>query len=284
MSQVCNLGKIIKDHMPLLLQVFNDDLKEYSMMMLTSKCLNTAVMMFYLYLGDEAFTYTRRCNVSNILTMHVQVGVNSLEQVKNFKYDLLNIGTNQRELFYVMITDGKVEDIDTGLKQSFPGHVFVIEKIPQKGDVPTYMMYQSYIRSYKLNDHYKMNNLSLVYTYANMVEFANRLQDMFTNRIWNEETSQFWLKFIHVDESRFINHNFDNIVHFCYQVANVSSCAKVLKEKILSKKKEIGFDFQKYTNMHVTFVDARDGDYPIRDAKTLQSNIDILVTQLDGKK
>ena len=49
----CDLGNIIRGHMPAMMQLLADELKEYNMSMVLTKCLNTAVIMWYLFLGGR---------------------------------------------------------------------------------------------------------------------------------------------------------------------------------------------------------------------------------------
>lgn len=273
MKQSCNLGMIIKDHISLLFQLFDDDLKDYKLQMLTSRCLTMAVLLFFVYLGEEGLKYTNNCRFRQ-----PKDGVNmnrSLMLVREFKKNLLDLGDQGNKLYYIMITDGPGFHIDTKEQKEFIGHVLVIEKLPQSKQLPKYMMYQSYVRTYQLADHYHMNNMSYNYSYANMAEFGNRLEDFFTNMIWSDDTTQFWVKFIHVNESRYTNYNFHGNVEFCYQVANTSTCTEFLKKKIIEKKKSL----EKYTTVG-SGVSVY-GEPPITDVSLLRKHVDLLLSKLD---
>jgi len=45
---------VIQHHLPAMMQVLSNELEEYNMNLVTTKCLNTAVMMWYLFLGDQS--------------------------------------------------------------------------------------------------------------------------------------------------------------------------------------------------------------------------------------
>lgn len=49
----CDLGPIIRYHIVALMQLLTNEVKSYNMRLLTTKCLNTAVMVWYLFLGEQ---------------------------------------------------------------------------------------------------------------------------------------------------------------------------------------------------------------------------------------
>ena len=165
-QNVCDLGYIIRRNVALLMQVFDDELKEYDMQLVTTKCLNTAVLVMFMMLGEHALSYTRSCDIPNV---HVRYSKNdkSIPQTLAFKDAIISQAETVRTLYYIMITDGKVLNIDKG-DSVFPGHVCIVEKIPQQaGELARYYMYQSYITKYNLDEHIKMNNLRyLVFIHA----------------------------------------------------------------------------------------------------------------------
>lgn len=66
---MCDLGYIIKDDLCPLLHVMTNRLKTYNMQLLTTKCLNTAVMMLHLLMSaDESAVseHTVHCDVPNV--------------------------------------------------------------------------------------------------------------------------------------------------------------------------------------------------------------------------
>jgi len=53
---LCDIGYVIQDHLPALMQIMTNELTDYSMQLMTTKCLNTAIMMWYLFLGEREGT------------------------------------------------------------------------------------------------------------------------------------------------------------------------------------------------------------------------------------
>lgn len=49
----CDLGPIIRYHIVALMQLLTNEVESYNMRLLTTKCLNTAVMIWYLFLGEQ---------------------------------------------------------------------------------------------------------------------------------------------------------------------------------------------------------------------------------------
>ena len=105
---MCDIGYIIRDHVPALMQVLTNELREYNMELMTTKCLNTAVMMMYLMLGARALEYTRQCDVRAVRGRVREGGEPASAAVARSLADeaLSKPAAGTRELFYVMITDG----------------------------------------------------------------------------------------------------------------------------------------------------------------------------------
>lgn len=235
MMKDCNLGYIVKGNMGLLMQIFQKELNMYDMQLVTSKCLNTAVLIMYMLLGSEAIAHTSFCDVHNVQKRYREMGNASNPELFRFKNELLS-PSKTRVLYYIMITDGRVHHKTMDVYKEFPGHVCVIEKIPQsKKQPPKYFFYQSYITKYKLADHIKMNNRTLEYSFYEICEFVNNLEEFFHDGIWENQTSKFWEKFVHVDESRFNGCTFMGNVYFCYKSIPIQHCSIVL-QKMLEEK------------------------------------------------
>lgn len=105
---MCDIGYIIKDHVTALMQMLTVELKEYNMQLVTTKCLNTAVMMTYLLLGNKyALDVTRHCDVPNVVDRNIGKPIDRSFVIKSLRDDLLSkTDVQERALYYVMITDG----------------------------------------------------------------------------------------------------------------------------------------------------------------------------------
>lgn len=213
---MCDLGYLIRDHVPAIVQVLTNELREYNMQLRTTKCLNTAVMIMYLMLGARALQTTRTCDVQSVLQrppepVHI---VDDLARA---------VSDGARSVFYVMITDGwlsrSAED-----RAYFPGHVFVVETVPRV-DIKrtTFNLYQSYIGQYDLSGHIASNG-SLAVGKRRLSCLIRGVQAMARSRTWNKETSKFWKALTNVDESRFEGYPLGDEVRVCYRRVDSDSC------------------------------------------------------------
>ena len=239
----CDLGYIIKDHIKTLMQLFDDDLKDYNMQLITSKCLNTAVLVMYMFLGDAGLVITRSCDVPIVETRMKETGNTSVKNFKNFKRSLLNINCKKRYLYYVMMTDATLTYVDNPNKtKQFPGHVFVIEKIPASKTAstkPRYYVYQSYINEYDFKGSIRRNNDSLMLSYDRMQNIADDLEHLFVHGVWDERCVRVWKDLAHVDSTEYLNFVTVNNILFCSKSVPMVHCANNLKRLVNKKLKSL---------------------------------------------
>jgi hypothetical protein len=130
---LCDIGYIIQDHVPAMMQLLTNEpaLRDYNMMMIKTKCLNTAIVMWYLFLGE-----TDRVEVCNSRTAQAR-GLQCLREndyehnpnnprnvAERLAKDLLdtqgdpNASTTEcittRTLFYIMMTDCAMPHVSEG--------------------------------------------------------------------------------------------------------------------------------------------------------------------------
>jgi hypothetical protein len=221
------------------MQLFDDELAMYDMQLVTSKCLNTAVLIMYMLLGEAALEHTSFCDVINVHSKYKNKNF-SLPQVNKFKKQILSLDVRStRSLYYIMITDGAVQRQDSEDFLVFPGHVSIIEKLVDVDGLPKFNLYQSYVTKYNLDDHIKMNDRTLEYSYFEIVEFVNNIVELFNSGVWTMQTTRCWLKFIHVNEERFDGFDFKKRIFFCFREVHVDTCASILVEKLNAKKKKL---------------------------------------------
>jgi hypothetical protein len=224
--------------------VFKSELSEYGMT-LTTKCLNTAVMTMYTFLGVKALKYTRYCDVDNVERRYQKIGDKSVAQIKTFANKLLKANPSNRVLYYVMFTDGTLPHIDNNTSVSFPGHVFVIDKFYD--DVkkqPRYNIYQSYINEYDLNGAIERNQNTMEESFENMKRFTQSMVYFFENGVWDKNISEFWKEFTFTDPTEFENHLITGKILFCYRAVNVDVCSKMLKDLLTQKVIDVNFGIQ----------------------------------------
>lgn len=253
---MCDMGYIIADHVTALMQVVTNELPQYNMQVITTKCLNTAVMIMYLFLGRAALEHTDFCDVTKIRKRHTDAGRDSSLDVLNALIDDAIDGHDteplrdplaqnptvkarstklskpkiSRVLYYVMVTNGTLPAVSTSTMKPveaprvFPGHVFVIERLPRH----TFNLYQSYIRHFQLNDLVKINS-SLSLSHKRMTDILHGLRGIFMRTVWDTESTVAWKKLSHVDEARFEGHIFSGNVHMCYTRVSTDKCIGELR-------------------------------------------------------
>lgn len=260
---MCDLTTIVKDHMKTLMRVFEQDLADYNMKEVTTKCLNTAVLVLYMFLGARALHHTFYCDVENVaaranefqnrqqaavfwnqMQRHIHHCRNScLRKPKNAAKDAVKGGAKRtpkslpdtsRCLYYIMITHA--ETPDHGM---FPGHVFILDKSYQEGMV-NYDMYQSYIQEYDLAQYIGMNSGSTRKSHAYVQTLLDGLHAFFTKKVWDKECSAWWQLLTHVNGEAFEGYPIQNTIFFCYQEIPIHHCttklAHMLRERAMMQK------------------------------------------------
>jgi hypothetical protein len=220
----CDIGYIIKDYLKPLMQVITVNVREYNMRLIQSKCLNTAVMFMYLFFGDKALKHTTYCDVANVVTRHRNFTDNSATIASKLQKDILR-KTDNRYVYYIMLTDGYFEK-PGGQTAFFPGHVFVIEKIPE-GDHMTYYLYQSYIDQYSFSE-YVDTYKSIRVSSKKVNYYMNKINDLVTKRVWDADFVKFWKDMTKVDTSQMLGGVPKDAFFVCYRKVKYDHCVKNL--------------------------------------------------------
>lgn len=263
-ARMCDMGYLIADHVTALMQVVTNELPQYTMQVITTKCLNTAVMVMYLFLGRSALEHTEFCDVSSVRKRRSVASSDPSQEVwKALMKDALEghytspladhaeetkrmggalarkpalprepvlDAPGMRVLYYVMITNGTLTRMEGTAKvgnpdtREFPGHVFVIEKLPRG----TFNLYQSYISHFKLNDVIRINS-SYSLSHKQMQGIMMGIKGIFDRRIWDAESTKAWQKLSHVSEKRFEGYMFGGKVLTCYSRKNTDVCIDELR-------------------------------------------------------
>jgi hypothetical protein len=228
----CDLGYIIQNHMKFLMDIFQDELAGYYMSNAT-KCLNTAVMTLFFFLGQQALKHTQFCDVQTVQKRVKLEGDKSLQNVLDFVCSVRkNTKGKSNTLYYVMITDATLPNMNgTGAQGNFPGHVFVIDK----STGPKYNIYQSYIGEYTLNGAIARNNNSMSIDIQDLIK---NLLHMFENGVWDEQVNKFWQRLTFVEE-KLLGHIITGHIFFCYQEVRHTTCRKTLIDMLKIKRKTL---------------------------------------------
>ena len=112
---MCGMADVVRDHVPLLMQLLTNEpaMRDYHMQLITTKCLNTSVMLMLLMLGEHALHHTHQCDVQNVRErFHAAVSTSQTGQFSDASAlrdaVLRPLAPGGRRLHYVMLTDGNM--------------------------------------------------------------------------------------------------------------------------------------------------------------------------------
>jgi hypothetical protein len=218
----CDIGYLVKDYLLPLMQAMTYQLTEYNMRLIDTKCLNTSVLFFNLFFGKKALKHTMHCDVHNVVSRHDDNIDNSVVIAQQLGKDILR-KTKSRYVYYIMLTDGYFIKPD-GSRVFFPGHVFVLEKIPW-GDDHFYYMYQSYINQYNFATYANKHNSIKVHR-SSVKYYMDEIMRMVTQRVWDAAFVRFWNDMTRVDTSHMLGGVPERAFYVCYRKVQHNSCVK----------------------------------------------------------
>jgi hypothetical protein len=103
---MCDLAYLIQDHLPAVFQLFSNepDLAPYGIGGSSrTKCLSTAVLMMYLYLGRDAMQHTAFCDVPNVRKRY-ETADHSLSMIDHLIADIVD-GTHTDPVAVIAATN-----------------------------------------------------------------------------------------------------------------------------------------------------------------------------------
>lgn len=232
----CSLGYILSNYVTPLMQCLTNDIKEFNMQLLTTKCLNTAVMVLFFFLGSKARSRANVCDSHKLRNDFLSGKVHTLDRLDSLKKQLMKYSKN-RYVFFVMINDGDL--IKEKSTIYFPGHVFVIEKYPLGEKKNGYNIYQSYINQYDLKGYLNKVGNSFEYSSEQMKRLLHDLHMLFTKPVWDQECVRFWSDFTAVDSSEFIGAQHNKVLSLCYTRDKLTHCLEKINKYTKTKLKDL---------------------------------------------
>ena len=234
---MCDIGYLVKPHIRAIMQLLTVRLPDYGMHMMTTKCLNTAVMMMYLFLGEAARAPTKHCDTRVIRERNQGQMSNPRDReiARQLCRDVLDpAAAGVHTLFYVMITDCDVP-LESAPSRTvyFPGHVFVIERVPamSPNEHGRFNLYQSYINQYSMAEHIDRHDALPVGKQA-MKRHLDGLAALTESRLWTEKTTAFWKELTSVEATQFEGHVIEGNLMMCYQRVVPEGCVRKLQELV----------------------------------------------------
>jgi hypothetical protein len=225
------------------MQLLTIDLKEYNMRLLTTKCLNSAVLIMYFMLGKKGVSIAQQCDTRAVIQRHTNGEENNYNILNDLKKDVLSKNIRQRYLYYILLTDGHFlvpNQEDDQRTIFFPGHVFILEKTPTPEGI-YFQVYQSYINHYDIKGHYKNNKNSVKMNINEVETLIDNIGYILNAEKWDDKCIKYWKQFTHVDTKEFKDSFSKNRFFLCYRKSPVTACLQNIKTfatkkiKILSK-------------------------------------------------
>lgn len=219
-KQRCDIGYVVKDYVKPVMQAMTHDIKSYNMRLITTKCLNTAVMFMVLFFGESALEDTEYCDVANVVKRHKSAEDNNVALAKQLHEDMMK-PSSKRMVYYIMLTDGHFVRPD-GHTAFFPGHVMVWEKVPT-AKRNHYYIYQSYINKYDYKGSLAFREWSAV-SESKMGKFMLRLEKFMTERVWTKRMVNFWEDLTNVNTIDMLGGKPVDCFYLCYRVRENYQC------------------------------------------------------------
>ena len=234
----CDFGYILKDFVKPIMQCLTNDIKDYYMRLLVTKCLNQSVLMAYFMLGKKGIKLADACDTTKVQQRHEAGEDSNAILLESLKKDLLYKRCKYRYLYYILMTDAEFPH-DDGNARNFPGHVFIIEKIPNLNGDPTFMFHQAYINAYDYKGHIKRNNNSLSMSYKQISDMVEQINYVLLSPKWDSESVKYWKKITFVNTSNMLGANSGGKMFLCYRKARITDCVNRLETYTTKKLQDI---------------------------------------------
>jgi hypothetical protein len=200
----CRVGDVLAKHAPALIQLMTARLPGYHMRLITTKCLNTAVTLMYLTLGERALQHTRYCDVPVVLERSRKGGPSRLVVYDGLRARVLDPAATNHRVFYVMLTDAQLGAV------YFPGHVFIMEVWTTRSGKRVVRIHQSYINAYR-------SNASGPRAPAKVLDEVHAILGSPT---WDAKCVKAWKSLTGVDSTKFLGCSTKGI-ELCFREADV---------------------------------------------------------------
>jgi hypothetical protein len=238
----CDMGYILKNYTDVIIQMLTTDIPEYNMENLTTKCLNTAVMLMYFMMGRRGINVADACDCAAFRTSSTEAIMKGyMEQNKDtvarLKASVMSRRDKKRQLYYVLLTDANLKSSEVA-DAYFPGHVFIIEKVPN-GKQLYYNIYQSYRNEYDLDGYFRKSDDTFHVPHAKMVNVMDALEYIMTGSVWDAKCVHYWKMLTHVDSTKYLNMKYDQEIFICFRKVAAQYCAENLEKYVVEKLKHL---------------------------------------------
>lgn len=201
MTNTCNYVFLISKYITAILQFMNITFSSsYTNNLITTKCLNTAVMLIIILIGSDKIKSIQQCDVSNTIERHISHQENNKQIMTSLQASLCYPRNKKAYMFYIMLTDGRLSNVKPNKGTNyFPGHVFIVEKTIDN----SYFIYQSFIAKYDLND-FIVKNKCKSYDRNSVKEMCGFFKKFLKeDNVWDDNAVDYWKKLTSVDTTEF---------------------------------------------------------------------------------
>lgn len=235
----CDIGTLIVSFLKPIMQTLTNDIKDYNMRMLLTKCLNTSIVLSFILLGPIGVKRASYCDTQRTIDRHKKGIDNNREILDRLKLDLLNKNEPGRWVYYMLITDAYFPYDNVNRKDAFmPGHVVLIERINDGKEV-FYYLYQSYINQYDFKGHFDRSKGTLRKSWDEIRNILEKVDAMLMAKKWNENTIQFWKDFTFVNTRDMKNSNSEERMYLCWRKTQATECVKYLEDYVNQKLRQL---------------------------------------------
>lgn len=235
----CDVVYIIMKYITPLLQCLTNDIREYNMQLITTKCLNTAVSLMYFLLGNKGVQKATYCNSNTVVDRHKSGQDNNKDIMRKMKKVILNKNIKKRYVYYILFNDGYFPITKDGHEKSvyFPGHVFLIER-NKDHESSFFNIYQSYINKYDLLGFYDKKK-TFKYSMEDTRDIILKLEYILNADTWDTNCVQYWKDFTHVDTSDILGSRHKGNLFVCFTYDKVKVCVENIKKYVDEKLSSI---------------------------------------------
>lgn len=231
----CDIVYILIHYVTPLMQCLTNDIKDWNMQLITTKCLNTAVMLMFFLLGSRGMKHVSYCDSHDMVERHKRGENKNVDVLVKMKRVMLSPRVTQRYVYYILMNDATFPHPIKGTV-FFPGHVFLIERtFGHHGEV-SFNMYQSYINKYDLMGHYENMNNTFRYSFSDVQRLLQKIRYILFAESWDELCIKYWKDFTHVDTSDIKGAHHKGHLFICFSHDKVTACvgniAKYAREKL----------------------------------------------------
>lgn len=230
---------IVSPHVTALMQVLTNDFPQYNMRLITTKCLNTGIMITFSLLGEKGLQMVDQCDSNRTTDRHKSGIDNNTLILKQLKQQLTSKREKRSKLYYILLSDGYFPKVSNDpVSKYFPGHVVIVEKhFDSKNNKYIYRLHQSYINKYSLKQYNSMSNKYLSMT--NMSNILESLERVMMAPVWTQSNIKIWTQLTNVDTTELSDTRSKNKFFLCFRKAEMKTCAKSLRDYIQKKLLEV---------------------------------------------